>query len=115
MTREFWIWQWADGGVYDGVFEGKAQCGDTYFQCLGAEGHPVQLVPKTDIETAQKDAATDHHLVNGLREFYLGYLSQYLPLDVFERVRRTTVTAAAVRILRNVRSEHAAIAAQEKS
>ena len=73
------------------------------------------MTEREHIEAAQKDAATDHHVVNGLREFYLGSLSQYLPLDAFERVRRTTVTAAAVRILRNVRAEHAAIAAQEQS
>ena len=59
MTREFWIWQWVDGEFYDAVFESKAQC-DTYFQRLGAEGHPVQLVPKAAIETAQKDVPTWH-------------------------------------------------------
>ena len=69
---------------------------------------------QSELEAAQKDAALDGLFVNAMREFYLGYLSQHLPINAFERVRRVTVTDSAIRVLRNVRSEHAAIAAQEK-
>jgi hypothetical protein len=61
MTREFWVWQWADGEFSSFIWPSKDSAALYHRHEVG---HPIQLVPKTDIEAAQKDAATDHHLVN---------------------------------------------------
>lgn len=49
--------------------------------------------------------SSDRRIVDGLREFYLGYLSKHLPMEAFDRVRRSTVTDVAMHILRDIRAE----------
>ena len=57
MTREFWVWQWADGEFGSFIWPSKDSATLPHRHEVG---HPIQLVPKTDIETAQKDAPAWH-------------------------------------------------------
>ena len=53
MTREFWVWQFEDGELHEQPFGSLAEC---EHDAIGYYGHPVQLVPITELEVAQKDA-----------------------------------------------------------
>jgi hypothetical protein len=50
----------------------------------------------------------DQRIVDGIREFYLGFLSKYLPHEAFDRVRSKVVTDTAMEMLRLTRAEIAA-------
>ena len=47
----------------------------------------------------------DQRIVDGIREFYLGYLSKYLPHEAFDRVRADAVTETAMQCLMDIRRE----------
>ena len=54
MTREFWVWQFEDGELNEQPFGSLAECER---DAIGYDGHPVQLVPISKLEAAQKDVA----------------------------------------------------------
>ena len=53
MKREFWVWQWLDGMLDTGLYSSEALCAEMHYL---EHGRPVQLVPITELEAAQKDA-----------------------------------------------------------
>jgi hypothetical protein len=47
----------------------------------------------------------DQRTVDGIREFYLGFLSRCLPMEAFDRVRHASVTEMAMKMLQGIREE----------
>lgn len=55
MTREFWVWRFADGELNEQPFGSLAECER---DAIGYDGHPVQLVPIGDAAKYLKEGET---------------------------------------------------------
>jgi hypothetical protein len=56
-----------------------------------------------------ENRSPDQRIVDGIREFYLGHLSKYLPHEAFDGARSDSATEVAMECLRQIRRETAAL------